>query len=428
MAKLKFMKLNIKSMRRLLIYIFALSLITVNTYGQKKMSLEIIFSLIQNNNPEMKLYDAQIRSQDEAAKGARSWMPPEFGTGFFMTPYNIGLTKAMGAEKGMGSYMISASQIFPNKKEQNANAIYMQAISTVGKENKKVALNELYATAKINYYDWLVIEKKQAVLDDNEKLLNFMIQSTELRYKNNLGKLNAYYKAKAELGKIENQRLVLRNEVRQKQILLNTLMNRDKNENFIIDTNYTIKNYNSIDSNYLNQARSDIRAVAQELQINQLQLNLEKTKQLPQFGLMYEHMFGFGKSPWVYSLVATVKIPLAPWSSGAYKANVESLKWKAQSFEMQKQMIINQATGESNGLLSSIKSKKKQLQLFESNIIPALKRNYQIMQLAYEQNTGELFELFDAWQTLNMTQLDYLDQLQELLSLQVQMDKILEQK
>ena len=428
MAKLKFMKLNIKSMRRLLIYIFALSLITGNTYGQKKKSLEIIFSLIQNNNPEMKLYDAQIRSQDEAAKGARSWMPPEFGTGFFMTPYNIGLTKAMGAEKGMGSYMISASQIFPNKKEQNANAIYMQAISTVGKENKKVALNELYATAKINYYDWLVIEKKQAVLDDNEKLLNFMIQSTELRYKNNLGKLNAYYKAKAELGKIENQRLVLRNEVRQKQILLNTLMNRDKNENFIIDTNYTIKNYNSIDSNYLNQARSDIRAVAQELQINQLQLNLEKTKQLPQFGLMYEHMFGFGKSPWVYSLVATVKIPLAPWSSGAYKANVESLKWKAQSFEMQKQMIINQATGESNGLLSSIKSKKKQLQLFESNIIPALKRNYQIMQLAYEQNTGELFELFDAWQTLNMTQLDYLDQLQELLSLQVQMDKILEQK
>ncbi|MEO6814273.1 MAG: TolC family protein, partial [Ginsengibacter sp.] len=266
-------------MRRLLIYIFALSLITINTYGQKKMSLENIFSLIENNHPEMKLYDAQIRSQDEAAKGARSWMPPEFGTGFFMTPYNIGLTKAMGAEKGMGSYEISASQMFPNKKEQNANAIYMQAISTVGKENKKVALNELYAAAKQNYYDWLVIEKKQAVLDDNEKLLNFMIQSTELRYKNNLGKLNAYYKAKAELGKIENQREVLRNEVRQKQILLNTLMNRDKNENFVVDTNYTIKDYNAIDSNYLIQARSDIRAVAQELQINQLQLNLEKTKQ-----------------------------------------------------------------------------------------------------------------------------------------------------
>jgi outer membrane protein TolC len=91
-------------------------------------------------------------------------------------------------------------------------------------------------------------------------------------------------------------------------------------------------------------------------------------------------------------------------------------------------MILNKAAGEAEGLISSIKSKKDQLQLFEQNIIPALKKNYQVTQLAYEQNTGELFELLDAWQTLNMTEFDYLDQLQELLNLQVELDKILEQK
>jgi len=209
---------------------------------------------------------------------------------------------------------------------------------------------------------------------------------------------------------------------------LNTLMNRDKNEEFKIDTNYTIKNYTSIDSNYLTQSRSDIKAVEQDIKFNRLQLNLEKTKQLPQFGIKYDHMIGFGKSPWLFSLMATVKIPLAPWSAGSYKANIGSLKWKQQSFEAQKQVILNEASGEAESLLASINSKKKQLQLFEQNIIPALKKNYQTMQLAYEQNTGELFELLDAWQTLYSTQLDYLDQLQELLNLQVQMDKTLEQK
>ena len=413
-----------------LIGISIICLFTVNTYGQTKMNLENIFSIIQKDHPEMKVYDAQIRSLDEAAKGAKSWIPPEFGAGFFMTPYNLNLTKStittMGPQNGIGSFMITASQMFPNKKEQNANKAYLQSLSSVNKENKKVALNELYAETKKNYYDWLIIEKKQTVLNDNEKLLNFMIQSTELRYKNNLGKLNAYYKAKAELGKIENQKEELNNEIKQKQITLNTLMNRDKNEDFEIDTNYIIKNYLSIDSNYLIQSRSDIKAVEQDLKINQLELNLEKAKQLPQFGIQYDHMIGFGKSPWLFSLMATVKIPLAPWSSGSYKANIESLKWKQQSFEAQKKVIINQATGEAESLLSSINSKKKQLQLFEGNIIPALKKNYQIMQLAYEQNTGELFELLDAWQTLNMTQLDYLSQLQELLNLQTQMDKILE--
>jgi outer membrane protein TolC len=419
-------------MKSLLIGISIICLFTINTYGQTKMNLEDIFSIIQKDHPEMKMYDAQIRSSDEAAKGAKSWAPPEFGAGFFMVPYNLNLTKSsltsMGVQNGIGSFMITASQMFPNKKEKDANAAYLQSLSSVNKENKEFSLNDLYAKAKANYYDWLIVEKKQSVLNDNEKLLNFMIQSTELRYKNNLGKLNAYYKAKAELGKIENQREALNNEIKQKQILLNTLMNRGKNENFQIDTNYTVKTYPSIDSNYLVQSRSDIKAIEQDLKVNQLELNLEKTKQLPQFGIEYDHMTGFGKSPWLFSLMATVKIPLAPWSAGSYKANIESLKWKRQSFESQKKVILNEASGEAASLLSSINSKKKQLQLFEENIIPALKKNYQIMQLAYEQNTGELFELFDAWQTLNMTQFDYLDQLQELLNLQVQMDKILEIK
>jgi outer membrane protein TolC len=415
-------------MKHLSLYIFALCFVTVKIYGQNTMTLENIFATIQNNHPALKMYDAQIRSLDEAAKGAKSWAPPEFGAGLFMTPYNLSYTKARGAQNGMGAFMLTASQMFPNKKEQVANALFMQSMSSTDKENKQFALNELYANAKKNYFEWLVIQKKISVLDKDEKLLRFMIQSTELRYKNNLGKLNAYYKVKAALGKIGNQRESLANEMTQKRVALNTLMSRGKDEYFIVDTNYTIKNYSIVDSNYFIQHRSDLKAVNQNIQINQLQSNLEKAQQLPQFGIQYNHMFAFGKSPWIFTLMATVKIPLAPWSSGSYKANIESLKWKEQAYEAQRQTIINEASGEIDGLLLSINSKKRQLQLFDENIIPALKRNFQIMQLAYEQNTGELFELFDAWETLNMTQLDYFDQLQELLTLQVQMDKILEQK
>ena len=388
----------------------------------------ISITIIQKNNPELNVYDAQIRSLDEASKGARSWAPPEFGAGFFMTPYNLSMTKATSTEKGMGAFMVSASQMFPNKKEQNANEEYLQSLSAVNKEKKQFSLNDLFANAKKDYYDWLIVEKKISVLDQNEKLLNFMIQSAELRYKNNLGKLNAYYKVKAALGKIENQREMLKNNVKQYQINLNTLMNRNKSENFVVDTNYTLKSYAAVDTNYLIGARSDIKAVEQNLKINQLQLNLEKSKQLPQFGIQYNHMFAFGQRPMQFSLMVMMKIPLAPWSAGSYKASVESLKWKEKEYEEEKQTIINAASGEVESLLSSINSKKRQVQLFEQNIIPALKKNYQVMQLAYEQNTGELFELFDAWETLNMTQLDYLDQLQELLNLQVEMDKTLEQK
>jgi hypothetical protein len=77
---------------------------------------------------------------------------------------------------------------------------------------------------------------------------------------------------------------------------------------------------------------------------------------------------------------------------------------------------------------NEITSRKKQISLYETNIIPALRNNYKSMQLAYEQNTQELFMLFDAWETLNMTQVEYLNQLQQLLLLQAELDRILEVK
>jgi outer membrane protein TolC len=410
-------------------FIINIALMLVLKNNAQILTLDSILNVIKENHPAMKMYDADIRSMDEASKGAKSWMPPELGTGLWMTPYDPSLwKKSVDGETGMGQYMISAQQMFPNKKEQVANEKYMQAMSSASKETKQATLNDLYADAKKSYYMWLVIEKKLKVLDENEHILNFMIQSAELRYKNNLGKLDAYYKAKAALGNIANQRIMMQNEIKQQEIMLNTLMNRNKSLEFSIDSFYAIKNYSEADTGYFLQSRSDIKAVDRNIEITRLQQDLERSKLKLQFGVRYDHMFGFGGLPMQYSLMAMVKLPIANWSSKMYKANIESLNWKSVSLAEQKQMMLNEATGEQQSMLAAIDSKKKQVDLYQKNIIPALQKNYQIMQLAYEQNTGELFELFDGWETLTMTQMEYLDQLQELLLMQAEMDKILEQK
>ena len=80
------------------------------------------------------------------------------------------------------------------------------------------------------------------------------------------------------------------------------------------------------------------------------------------------------------------------------------------------------------GMKNEILSRQKQITLYDENIIPALRKNFQTMQLAYQNNTEELFELYDAWETLNMTQLQYLDQLEQLLLMQTELERILEIK
>ena len=94
----------------------------------------------------------------------------------------------------------------------------------------------------------------------------------------------------------------------------------------------------------------------------------------------------------------------------------------------QKASMANEFSGLAYQMQQNIGAKRKQVKLFEENIMPALQRNYESTQLAYGQNTSELFELFDAWETLNNTQIEYINQLQQLLSMQVDLEKLLEIK
>jgi hypothetical protein len=139
-------------------------------------------------------------------------------------------------------------------------------------------------------------------------------------------------------------------------------------------------------------------------------------------------MFGFGGLPMQFSLMGMMKLPLAKWSAKMNKANIESLRWKAGALQSQKAMLLNEYTGMAYGMRNELLLKKNQLKLYENNIIPALRNNYKTMQLGYEQNTEELFMLFDAWETLYMTQLQYLDLLNQALNMQVGIDRLIEKK
>ena len=75
------------------------------TYLRKQCSL-LIYDSIQQQNPSLKMYDADIRSLDEAAKGAHNWAG--IRNRFWMVPYNTNLWKGTDMGTGMGQYMISA--------------------------------------------------------------------------------------------------------------------------------------------------------------------------------------------------------------------------------------------------------------------------------------------------------------------------------
>lgn len=401
---------------------------TANMVAQT-LSLDAVLTNIETNNPQLKMYDADIQSMDAAAKGAKSWMAPQVETGFFMAPYNTKMWKASEMSPGMGSYMVGVTQMIPNARKLKSDFNYMNAMSSVEKENKEYTINQLKALAKTNYYQWLVLNKKIKIADDNLLLLGYMIKSMEIRYQYNMDKLPTYYKAKSQYGTLESMIVMLQNDISQKRIMLNTLMARDKNTSFEIDETYKLNDFDAIksDTTSLSQNRSDVKAIEKTMVLNQLKIETEKAKLLPEFGVKYDHMFAFGEQPKQFTLMGMITIPM-PWSTKMNKANINSFKIKNEGLNWQKQMILNEAAGMISGMNTELINLKKQYDIAEKNIIPALKRNYDTAILSWQNNTGDLFVVLDAWEALNMAQIDLLDKLKNILSTQVEIEKQLEIK
>ena len=130
--------------------------------------------------------------------------------------------------------------------------------------------------------------------------------------------------------------------------------------------------------------------------------------------------------PRQFTAMGMVSIPIAPWSSKMYKANVKGMALEIQAMQRERESIVNEAQAMIRSMGLEVNTMHHHLLNYDQKIIPALRKNYDVTMLAYEQNKAELPEVLDAWEALNMANMAYLDDLQELYKMTVNYEKELE--
>ncbi len=414
----KDIRLSIKKDKQILSCLLLLFILPISASAQI-ITLDSVLSLIEQNNPMLKMYDEQINAVNNYSEMAKSWMPPTLSTGIWETPYeNI----------SDGMWMITGEQMIPNPVKQNANYSYMQGMIPIEETGKEAKKNEMFAMAKQNYYDWIVLEMKYDLLLQTDSLLNNIIKVAEIRYTYSQEKLNTIYKAQADLFELRNMEIMLLSEIKMKNIELNTLMNIDKSFVFEIDT--TIKSHDYelqfIETLPLSDYRSDLKQYDAKIELLRLEQEYEKSKRLPDFGISVSHMESLGMMPNQYSVMGMVTIPIVPWAAKEFKYNIQGLSNTANAISLEKQSLINETSGMIASLQAQIKFAKQQLSNYTNNITPAYYKSYQASLTAYEQNTEDLFIVLDGLRMYRMAKMSELDQLNTLLKLQVLYERELE--
>ncbi|MDB5002651.1 MAG: TolC family protein [Mucilaginibacter sp.] len=389
---------------------------TASCANAQRLPLDTVLNRVAAN-PALQAFDAKAHAQEAYALGAKSLDAPKISAGQYQVPYQL--------NPNGGSFMLQAEQMFTNPAKLKAKENYLKGQATVTATDKDYLKNQLTSQAKQYYYERVMLEKKLALLQNTQGLLDYMLKDANIRLTYGKEKLSNIYKAKADLFELDNTREQLNNEINQKNIALNTLMNRDKQTAFTVDTNLILKDYASAttDTASLAGSRSDIKGISQSIYLQQLNAQMEYSKRKPDFGVQAGHMFSYGGMANQYILMASVTIPIVPWASKEYKANLKGIQYEVQELQQKRLDMLNQAAGQLAGLRTDMGSKKRQIINYQQNIIPALQNSYKTALQAYDQNTGDLPTVLNGIRDLQMARMAALDRLQELLTLQVAYEK-----
>lgn len=395
-------------------------------HSQQRLKLDSILSAIKQNSPMLQEYRYKAEALTEISKGAKSWMAPMVGLGTFMTPYP---GQMVMDERDKGSVMISAEQSIPNPAKLRANQQLLSSKAAIEEAAGSYTFNELRSQAKTAFYDWFVLEKKLVILRENQEIIQLMFNIAKARYPYNQSPLGNSFKAEGRLHEVENMIFMTENEIIQKNIALNALMNLPKDVRFSIDT--VFQDFDpvelAVDTTLLANSRSDIRQLNNTIQSMRYAVKLEGYQAKPDFRIRYNHMAPLGQMmPSAYTIEGMVSIPIAPWSSKMYKANVRGMNLQIEAMKRGREAILNEAQGMAAGMAWEIQTTRKQLDNYEQKIIPALERNYETVMLAYEENREELPFVIDAYEALIMAQTQYLDVMRRYYQMIVSYEKQLE--
>lgn len=415
-------------LRRLFCFGFAGSLsLTVVAQPSPVLSLPQVLEAVEASYPRLHQYADNIQALQAKAEGARSLMAPQVSVGLNRFPYRTAVLKEMDSPMNQAGVMLTAEQMITNPAKRTLKRDYLLSLTQVERTKASWAKNELRMQAKAYYFQRYVAERKVRVLAESEQALRLLLSTARQNYRYNQTDLSQVFKAEAKLSELKTMQLMLESEIDQATIGLNTLMNRPPQTALRIDTLLALPVWSPATQSLSVAGRSDVLAMDHTIRSIELNRQVMASARKPDFGLRLEHMQMFGM-PNQFSVMGMITLPLAPWSSPMYKADVKSMGFDISAMQKEKETMVLMAQQMLAEKTTMFRYEAAQFQTYQTETLPAYQKNFDASLIAYRQNTGNLFVLLDAWDMLLMKRLAYLDKELSVLLLQASIEYETEQR
>jgi len=389
-----------------------------NIHAQSVDSL--VTEAIQNN-PQLISLKYKVQSAEYKSESVSALPPPTLGIEFNQIP-----TDKYNLWNDAISNSLSLSQMFMLGGK-------LGAMSDVEKKNTQVAGSDyqaykvsLTAQVKMEYYSLWLIDRKIEVQNDNIKLLNDLLNSITLLYQ--LNKINQadLLTVKSELASDETQLIILNSLKEAETYKLNKLLGRDLNsmelyaekeikgdslsisleglKSMLVQSNPSLKKMDNMIEMSRAMKTANEKDLIPDLMIQGMIMRMPQGMILTTKSDLSMLMPNTG---YMYSLMASVTLPFAPWSASKFKARDEEILSDIKGIEyeeddMQREMI----SGLKNALIK-YKTSGDLIKLNSGSVIPLYKQAVEVRVSAYQNNSTNINAVIDAGRMLLMQEMNY---------------------
>lgn len=375
-------------------------------YAANQASLSSLIDEALKNNPQIQAAKERYKAAAARVRLLRTLADPRFEYEYDKITADMDSVMS-GKTAPMRTFAISQEVPFPTKLllRREAAAREAQSYEQDYKETESRVTKEL----KESYARLFLAGKKIEITNDNLALLSQFIEVTNKKYAANKATQQDSLKAQVEYSKLSNQLVLLQQEKKIAQGLLNFLLSRAQDTEITALDEKSDKPQELKEEDILKLAkenRPELKSFKEMLRKTEIDLALAKQEYLPDFMLKYkrEEKNG-GLGSWAGMLGVTV--PLWFWEK--QDSFVKEARADLGVARAEYQAEENTVLFEARSSLVKFEAAKKLVAIYQTGVLPQALAAVETAQRGFETDKVSFLDLLDSLRSLRDFQMDYFE-------------------
>ena len=326
---------------------------------------------------------------------------------------------------------LSVSKPLLNSAIKN-NIRIQQAILKLADVDRKIQNNEIVFQVKQAYYNYLKTIEGKNILEVNLNLLNEVQEFNRKLVKYDKATPDVLSDVDFQIAGLESQINELDEQQKFAKTLFNILLNRDTNEDIVVDTSvYTGLNLASSNLNVLVgralQQRSEFQNLNIADELSDLNIQRIRGESDPTVGVqagigIQTEDFSIDDGGPLYTLGLSVGWNIV--DGGLRKKKIEELSIEKEESALQRELLTQQVTIQVSQAFHNLEALYAKL-IAQEKQIDAASTSYTAIDRKYRNEKALLIELINAQNQLTNSELNKLVTIIDILIAQAELDKVL---